>query len=557
MPDATHGARRIHPAARMHAGEYRAGRLSRREFLTRATALGLAAPAAYGLIGLPAPARAQDAEEIRQGGTLRIQQEIIALKDPRLWDWSEIGNFGRTWLEYLVEFQPDGSFRPMLAESWEVNDDATEYLFRLRRGATWSNGDAFTAEDVVHNFTRWADASVEGNSMATRMGGLVDPDTQGLREDALEVVDDHTLRVTLPQPDITLVASLADYPAALVHRSYTGGDIMADPIGTGPFLPVSYDVGVRGVAERREDPWWGTEVHGGPYVDRIEYVDYGTDPAAWLSAIEAGEVDMLYESVGEFIEIMDQIGLVKQEAITANTIVIRANQVAEVQGQTPYADAAVRRALAMACENSVLLELGYSGLGTPAANHHVCPIHPEYAEVEPPRHAPDEALALLEEAGMAEFTHTLVSLDDGYQRDTCDAVAAQLRDAGIPVDRQILPGSTYWNDWLKFPFSATEWNGRPLGVQVLGLAYRSGAPWNESGYASEEFDALLDEAGAIADADERREVMARIERLLQQDGVIIQPYWRSTYRHHVPELAGAEMHPMFEIHPYKIGFRAG
>ncbi len=48
--------------------------------------------------------------------------------------------------------------------------------------------------------------------------------------------------------------------------------------------------------------------------------------------------------------------------------------------------------------------------------------------------------------------------------------------------------------------------------------------------------------------------MARIERLMQEDGVIIQPYWRSTYRHFVPSLVGAEMHPMFEIHAYKIGF---
>ncbi|CAM4383763.1 ABC transporter substrate-binding protein [Palleronia rufa] len=544
---------RIHPAARMHADEFRAGRISRREFLTRATALGVTATAAYGLIGAARPALAQGATP-EQGGTLRIQQEIIALKDPRLWDWTEIGNFGRTWLEYLIEYNRDGTFRGMLAESWEVNDDATEFVFRLRPNVTWSNGDAFTAEDVVHNFRRWSDASVEGNSMATRMGNLVDPDTSALREGAVTAEDDLTVRVVLPTPDITLIASLSDYPAAITHRSYGGGDIMEDPIGTGPYRPVSYEVGIRGVVERSETPWWGTDVYGGPYLDRIEYIDYGTDPAASLSAIEAGEVDMLYESVGEFIEIMDSLDLQKSEAITSNTLVIRTNQKAEVDGRTPYGEAAVRRALAMAVDNSVLLELGYSGLGTVAENHHVSPIHPEYAPVDRLPYDPDQARTILEEAGMGDYTHTLVSLDDGYQRDTCDAVAAQLRDAGINVERQILPGSTYWNDWLKFPFSATEWNGRPLGVQVLGLAYRSGVPWNESGYASDEFDDLLTQANGIADADTRSEVMAKIEKLMLQDGVIIQPYWRSTFRHSVPNLLGAEMHPAFEIHPYKLGF---
>ncbi|MFV0303471.1 MAG: diguanylate cyclase, partial [Paracoccus sp. (in: a-proteobacteria)] len=69
----------------------------------------------------------------------------------------------------------------------------------------------------------------------------------------------------------------------------------------------------------------------------------------------------------------------------------------------------------------------------------------------------------------------LVSLDEDYQAATCDAIAAQLRDAGFTIERKILPGGTYWNDWLKFPFSATEWNMRPLGVQVMKLAYYSTA----------------------------------------------------------------------------------
>ena len=100
-------------------------------------------------------------------------------------------------------------------------------------------------------------------------------------------------------------------------------------------------------------------------------------------------------------------------------------------------------------------------------------------------------------------------------------MAAQLRDVGLNVRRTILPGATFWQNWQGYPFSATQWNHRPLEVQALSLAYRSGAVWNETGYANPEFDALLDRAMAISDAETRRPIMHQIEVMLRGDGVII------------------------------------
>ena len=548
-----------HPAALQQARDHLAGKIDRREFLTRTTALGVSAAAAYAMIGVPQPALAQAV--ITPGGTMRIQQDVRPLKDPRTWDWSQIANFGRGWLEYLAEFQVDGTIRGMLLESWEVNDDATVYTLNVRPGVTWNTGEAFTAQDVADNIARWCDKSVEGNSMASRMGDMVDPESNLAKDGVIEVVDDLTVRLNLTSADIAFIANVTDYPAAIVHSSYDGGDFTGEgaAIGTGPYLPESFEVGVKGVLVLNEDhDWWGTEAEGwgGPYLDRVEFIDYGTDPSAWLAAFEAEEIDMTYESVGEFVEIMDSIGLVKSEAVTANTICIRPNQQATVDGIQPYADARVRRALQMAVDNNVLLELGYSGLGIPAANYHVAPLHPEWADVPPVPFDPAGALALMEEAGMADYEHELFSIDDDWRKNTTDAVAAQLRDAGIKVKRTILPGSTFWNDWVSYPFSSTNWNQRPLGVQVLALAYRSGEAWNESGYASEEFDSLLAEAMGIIDADARSVVMEKIERLMQEDGVSIIPFWQSVYRHHTEEVVGAEMHPTYEIHLYKLGFAA-
>lgn len=521
------------------AASVRDGSLDRREFMALASIFGVSAAVAGSMIGAT-PAAAQ--EEPKRGGILRIGQQLLDINDPRTYDWPQKSNVARQICEPLVRWEADGSFTPSLLTEWEVSDDAKTYVLTVRENAVWTNGDPFTADDVVFNIRRMADSTAEGNSMAARLGALREGDATSAAEGAVVKTGEYEVTLNLFRPDISLIPSFGDYPALCVHPTFSG-QLQDEPIGTGAFELVSFAIGDRAVLKRREDgKWWGGEA----YLDGIEFIDLGSDDAAFIASFDADEIDMNDETQSNSEEIFNAIGLNRGVALTATTAVARMNTL-----QPPFDNQQLRNAVQLAVDNNICVELAIAGLGTVADNHHVAPVHPEYAEVPRPPHDPAKAREMLEASG-----HTgeieLISIDDGELKDFADSVAAQLRDAGFEISRRTLPGATFWNDWTQYPFSTTSWGGRPLGVQVYAVAYKTGEGWNESAHSNPEFDAKLDQALGIFDPDARRPLMAEMEKMLQDSGVIVQAYWRELAMHYTDKVKGYTRHPLREMHLERV-----
>jgi peptide/nickel transport system substrate-binding protein len=549
------GKSRIHPLVGLAQEQLATGRTDRRDFLRTVTLLGVGAGTAYAMAGailgerLVAPARAQTATPTK-GGILRVSMAVQEMRDPALFDWTEKSNQARHIVEYLTYTGPDNVTRPYLAESWEASDDLTVWTFRLRQNVNWHNGDRFNADDVIFNLERWLDPAT-GSSNIGLFEALTEAngDSRRQREGAIERVDDFTVRLRFSRPQLAVPENFFNYPTAILHREFTamGGDLSRNPIGTGPYTLAEFAVGERCVLRRTEQPYWGEALDdpfiGGPiYLDEIHYYDHGAASAAQLAAMASGQVDMIYEFDIASYGLAERIpGTRIFEATTAQTSCVRMQV-----DQPPFDDLRVRRAIQLCCDAPRYAELVYQGRGEVGEHHHVAPIHPEYFAL--PALTPDvaEAKRLLAEAGHPnglELSCDCGNTNGPWQQQVLEILREQLAPAGIRLNINLMPAEQYWDIWDKTPFGITAWTHRPLGTMVLTLGYRSGVPWNETNYANPEFDAALDEAEALVDVEARTAAMEKVQRILQEDAVMVQPLWQPKFFVAADKVRDMNAHP--------------
>jgi peptide/nickel transport system substrate-binding protein len=530
--------RDYHPYVPKLVEEMKSGEIDRREFLRIATLLGVSAGSAYLMAGLDDPF-GRPARAAGTGGVIKFSMRIPAIDNPATFSWVYDSNIVRQVCDYLTKTGVDNVTRPALIEKWEATEDLKTWDLHLRKDVKWSNGDKLVADQVIWNMKRWLDPAVGSSVLGLMKGYMMDDAGKKIWDaNAIEKVDDSHIRIHCKVPQLAVPEHLFHYPALILNPS-ENGKFTKDSAGTAAFRLTEYEVGKKAVLKRRESGYWGKH----PSLDGVEFIDHGDDPAAALSALASKQVHGLYEaSTTQYaaLQKMSHVEVVKVN--TAQTAVARMNPAVK-----PWDDVRVRKAMRLALDNEKLLKIAHLGLGAPAEHHHVAQVHPEYFKLPYMKQDIAAAKKLLAEAGYPNGIDAEITCkkDPEWEYIAVQAMVNMWKEAGARIKINVLPSAQYWDVWDKAsnPFAFTPWTHRPLGVMVLGLAYRSGVPWNEAHWSNKEFDDTLTKAEGILEVKERRKVMEKLEKIMQEEGPIVQPIWRALFTAIDKRVEGFKLHP--------------
>ena len=520
---------------------FQQGRISRREFLRNATLLGMSVAGASTFLTScgSAPAAGptvRPAAGLKRGGTMNIATRVPAMDHPARLSWIEPANQFRQVCEYLTYTDYDNITHPWLLEKWEANETLDEWTLTLQKGIKFNDGQELTADDVVFNFGEWLDPAV-GSSMPTFLPGL--------SAGNVEKVDEYTVKLHFDSPLLSVPESLFHYPAMIVPKTFEG-DIIRQPIGTGPFLLEEFVVDERAVFTRREDYWRnGEDGKPLPYIDKLVYLDLGEEEAARIAALQSGQVDNIFNPSAEIWQaVKDLPGIKVYSAPTAQTFVIRMKVTEE-----PWTDNRVRQALKKCLERQKMLDLAWFGNGVLAHDAHIAPVHPAYCEKPIPEYDPEGAKALLQEAGLTLPVVVELSTQEARAEPAMAQVLKESAAAGgFDIQLNIVPSSVYWEVWTQVPLGITIWAHRPLGTMALSAAYTTGADgnpgeWNETSWVDQEFIDLLTEAGGTLDVEKRRELMCKVEDIQMERGSVSIPFWTSVLYIAHEKIKNVDAHP--------------
>ena len=477
------------------------GKITRREFLSRMSAMGLAAPAPalYTSTAMAGP---------KKGGRLRTAMahgSTTDMLDPATYENGYTATVNYAIQNHLGEVDETGAMVPELAESWEVEDGAKTWVFNLRQGVEFHNGKTMDSDDVLASFQHHM-----GDDTKSPAKALLDQ-VASMRKDGPNQV---IFELTGGNADFSYIA--ADYHIAI--KPAKDGKIDAnDGIGTGGYVVQEFDPGVRSFFTRNSNYFKSDRAH----FDEVELLSV-IDPTARTNALTTGEVD-----------VMDRVDL-KTAHLLGRTSGIKVEETTGTKHYTfpmrtdtpPFDDNNVRMALKHAVNREEIVEKVLFGHGVVGNDHPIAPSNPFHAAtLEQRTYDPDKAKFYADKAG-GSIKVQLSAADAAFPGAVDAAVLYKEHAAAAGIEIEVVrePNDGYWsNVWMKKPWCACYWGGRPTEDWMFSVAYKGGGSWNDTFWAHERFDQLLIDARAETDQTKRRAMYFEMQQIVRDEGGVVVP----------------------------------
>lgn len=488
-----------------YAGRVSAGKMSRREFMGKAAALGVSAAVASTMF-----ADAAKASTPVTGGTFRMGVqggESTNSQDPALWASDVPIAGGRCWGETMVEVKPDGSVGGRVAESWESSADAKTWRFKVRSGMEFSNGKTVTAEDMMRTMERHSNEDAQSGAL-----GIV----QGIEEMS---VDGDVFEVKLGVGNADLPYLMADYH--LVIQPDGGFDDPTAAISTGPYTLESDEPGVRMTFKRNPNYWGGDQSEVGHY-DDVEVIVLN-DATARTAALQSGQVDTINRVEPKIATLLD-----RAPNLSVQSTAGRGHYVFIMHVDTaPFDNNELRLALKYALNRQEMVDKILQGYGSVGNDMPINASYPLFDDTIPQRTVDLAKAAEHYKKSGHDGSPIIMRTADGAFPGAVDAAALfqqSCQAAGIPLEVKREPNDGYWSEvWNVQPFCCSYWGGRPVQDQMYTTAYLSTADWNDTRWKVPEFDEMLLAARAELDEAKRKDIYSKMGRMLRDNGGLMVP----------------------------------
>ncbi|AIU33192.1 ABC-type dipeptide transport system, periplasmic componen [Corynebacterium ramonii] len=395
--------------------------------------------------------------------------------------------------EGLVRVNQNGEVEPLLASSWEVSEDGTQYVFHLREGVRFSNGDAFTADTAKFSIDRvLSDAWTNG--LKAQMSKVTNT----------RVIDTHTLEVTLAHRSNTWLWSMGTLIGAMMSPRGVS-DLATKPVGTGPYEVDNWAVGTS-LSFTSRGEYWGESPKNKRAVLR-----YFADAISLTNAVRSGDVDAVIGLQSpELLESIQRDGDLNINVGTTNGEVLLTMN----HARAPFNDLRVRQAVMFGVDRQAIIDTTWEGYGIDTGGAPVPPTDPWYQKAEQYPFDPDRARQLMDEAGATGTKITISVPSLPYAATASEILYSQLRDIGFDVS---IESTEFPSVWLAKVYKGHDYDMSVIAhTEARDIPNIFANPKYYLGYDDKKVQELIAQADTVDEADYVPTMKKAVTRILDQ-----------------------------------------